>query len=531
MPKVSVILTSYNHEKYIYAAIESVLNQTFKDFELLIVDDGSADNSRKIIRSYKDKRIKFFLHEKNIGAVQRVLECRAVAVGKYIAFQHSDDIWELTKLEKQVNFLENNPQYEACFTLAKFIDEYGENYALPENHAYKNIFKHENRPREEWLNFLFWRSNCFCNPSMLTVNKAENFVMAPYLFQLPDYFMWINFCLKKSPYVLQEELIKFRLRRGDQNSVSSWSLEKIVRVYNEYYVTAKAFLPLTKDKKFFLKVFPEAKEFLIDGKIITEFAFAQLCFKRGVPAFQKLALEILYDLLHNDRKRNLLKNLYAYDAKTFIQDTGKFDIFGTKAQLNILICRLFLDFGEGFSGENMIVNPVATSSDGNFTATFDFHADREICRLRFDPDEKFIFAAKILKITVNGEIIENFTSNAAEIIDGYCYTFEDIPFFIVNKNISAANVHVEISGYAKKNVFQNFKNFLEQNILAVQQKDSELQRQINTIQELNDTILKQAEEINSLKNLQKEILNSNSWKLTKPLRLLGSSIKNFRGKK
>ena len=541
MPKVSVILTSYNHEKYISASIESVLNQTFSDFEFLIIDDGSKDSSQKIIRSYNDKRIKLFLHEKNIGAVKCYLECIKAAAGKYVALQHSDDIWEPSKLEKQVEFLEKNSQYDACFTQVQFIDEYGEIYELPENHPYKNTFKQENRPRENWINYLFWNSNCFCHPSMMIRNTQKNFAIPPTLFQLPDYFQWVNFCTKKSPYVLSEELTKFRLRRENQNSVSSLSLEKTIRISNELYFVAREFLPILRDEKFFLKVFPEAEEFLIDGKISTEFAFAQLCLKRNLPAFQKLALEILRDLLHNESKRKLIKKLYGYEEQNFFRDTAKFDVFGIRAQLPILNCRLYFDFGGGFNENDSAANPALIRSDDNFTATFDFNADKEILQFRFDPDEKAALSIKILKIVVNGELAENFTSNAFQVVDEYFNFITADPFFTIDKKISAGKIHVEILGAVRNDALPNFEKKYAETCATLQEKNSQvqnleisLQEKISQVQQLESSLQQKVSQIQQLENsiqqlqkLQNEILNSNSWKITKPLRSIGKILKKF----
>ena len=91
MPKVSVILTSYNHAAYIAAAIESVLNQTFGDFELLIVDDGSQDNSHAIIKTFDDSRIKTFLYTENRGPVYSIAEAVNAAQGKYGKYKRSQD--------------------------------------------------------------------------------------------------------------------------------------------------------------------------------------------------------------------------------------------------------------------------------------------------------------------------------------------------------------------------------------------------------------------------------------------------------
>ena len=110
MVLVSVIMASYNHEKFISDAIESVLNQTYKDFELIIIDDYSNDNSREIINKYekKDNRIKVIFHEKNKGLSRTRNDGFDIAEGKYIAFIDSDDVWVSHKLEVQVPILEQN---------------------------------------------------------------------------------------------------------------------------------------------------------------------------------------------------------------------------------------------------------------------------------------------------------------------------------------------------------------------------------------------------------------------------------------
>ena len=295
--------------------------------------------------------------------------------------------------------------------------------------------------------------------------------------------------------------------------------------------------------------------FLVDGKISTEFAFAQLCLKKNVPAFQKLALEILYDLFHNDKKRNLIKKLYDYDWKNFFAQEGNFDVFNTKATLKILNCRLYINFGDGFNETDSVGVPTLIRTDGNFTATFDFSADKEIESLRFDPDEKAALAIKILKITVNGEVVENFTSNAFKNFDGYYNFVTADPFFTIDKKISAEKVHVEILGAVRNDALLNLEKTynetcatLQEKISQLQQKDSQLQEKNSQLQQLENSLqeklaqvqqlentistqnenLKQlGEVINNLQSLQREILNSNSWKITKPLRSIGKILKKI----
>ena len=110
MPRVSVLMPAYNSEKYVGAAIESILNQTFTDFEFIIINDGSTDSTAKIVRDYakRDNRIKFIDNKKNRGIAKIRNQLLDVANGTYIAFQDSDDISLADRLEKQVRYLDTH---------------------------------------------------------------------------------------------------------------------------------------------------------------------------------------------------------------------------------------------------------------------------------------------------------------------------------------------------------------------------------------------------------------------------------------
>ena len=111
MPRVSVLMPAYNVEQYVGEAIESILNQTFTDFEFIIINDGSTDGTADIIRKYakSDKRIKFINHEKNHGVAHTRNELLDTALGEYGAFHDSDDISLPDRLQIQVDFLDNHP--------------------------------------------------------------------------------------------------------------------------------------------------------------------------------------------------------------------------------------------------------------------------------------------------------------------------------------------------------------------------------------------------------------------------------------
>ena len=114
MPLISVILPVYNAENYVATAIESILMQTFTDFELLIFNDGSSDRSKEIIQGYNDPRIKLFDDNINAGLVARLNMGIELATGKYIARMDADDVCLLERFKKQVDFLESNPENGVC---------------------------------------------------------------------------------------------------------------------------------------------------------------------------------------------------------------------------------------------------------------------------------------------------------------------------------------------------------------------------------------------------------------------------------
>ena len=119
---ITVLMPVYNAEKYLREAIESILNQTFQNFEFLIINDGSTDKSLEIIKEYKDNRIKIINNEKNLGIVKTLNKSIELASGKYIARIDADDLSLPERFEKQVEFLEKNPDVVLVGTAFNIID-------------------------------------------------------------------------------------------------------------------------------------------------------------------------------------------------------------------------------------------------------------------------------------------------------------------------------------------------------------------------------------------------------------------------
>lgn len=294
MPKVTVKIPSYNHGKFIGKAIQSILDQTFQDFEILIVDDCSPDNSVEVIKSFNDPRIKLIVNEKNMGACYGHNLMIDMANGEYIALLNSDDVWLPNKLEKQVKFLDENLNYGAIFGLVKPIDEVG-NDLQDKSHLINDVFNKHNRSRHDWL-FQFWsRGNCLCHPSVLIRKDVYKNVgsYSPLLATLPDFDMWVRVCMKYEIFVLQEPLIKFRVLNGEANE-SGINPRTIISAQFESKLILNHYLKLTRDDY----------KLMFGDDIINsvEFSLAMAAINKPTGRFMCLwGLDLLYKILEQDK--------------------------------------------------------------------------------------------------------------------------------------------------------------------------------------------------------------------------------------
>jgi glycosyltransferase involved in cell wall biosynthesis len=144
-PKITVLMPVYNAEKYLKAAIESILNQSFTDFEFLIIDDGSTDKSIDIIHSYQDSRISVIKNETNLGLIASLNNGIELSKGEFIARMDSDDISYANRLEKQLAYMMQNPDIGISGSWMYTIDT-GEIIYYPETHEKCKTFKFFNSP-------------------------------------------------------------------------------------------------------------------------------------------------------------------------------------------------------------------------------------------------------------------------------------------------------------------------------------------------------------------------------------------------
>ncbi len=329
IPKVSVIIPSYNHENFIEEAINSVLGQTFQDFELIIADDASKDDSVKKINKFKDERIQFYEFKENKGAVYTTNFCINKASGEYIALLNSDDIWMKNKLELQVQILDNNKKIGAVFGEALFVNENKE-ILTKANFQWADVFKKKNRNGGEWLKYFFFNINCLCHPSILIRKEIydKTTLYNPCFRQLPDFYMWVNILKFTEIYIIAQKLVEFRIFQSGANASASTKINSI-RSRNEIYLIMKDFfnnISIERFKEGFADYLIN-KNISSEEEMLCEQAFIYFKMKSEISHIYKLiGIEKLYSLLRNEKTRDILKRNYKFCEKDFFNITGGSEI-------------------------------------------------------------------------------------------------------------------------------------------------------------------------------------------------------------
>ncbi len=309
-PKVSVCIACYNHENYIGKAIESVLNQTFQDFEILVCNNGSTDNSLQVIESFNDDRIKIESVYPNQQSTWAGNNCIERACGEYIALLCSDDLWEPEKLQKQIEYLDRNPECAAVFTRCQPVDQKGILIKSKKNPYYKQFNLLENRTAGKWLRYIWETANhSFCCSSACIrktcLNEAGNFDII--LKYIQDMNLWTKILTKHEVHILDDKLTRMRYFSSGSN-LSARKLKSDFAVLNECYILYKNFANIDNIDKF-LDFLPEAKErFSCLKTEFIPFYISILTLENNKKIhFKKSALNMLYDLMQRQEYRNLLK--------------------------------------------------------------------------------------------------------------------------------------------------------------------------------------------------------------------------------
>lgn len=233
-PMISIVMPAYNAGKFITEAINSVVNQTYKNWELIVIDDGSSDNTVETIKflAAEDERIHFYANEKNIGVAETRNRGFDIANGEYIALLDSDDIWLCEKLEKQI-VLAKEKEADIIYTSYEIIDIHGnktkEDYIVPSKTGFDE---------------LLGENHIGCSTVLLRKRIIEKYRFNKSFYH-EDYVLWLQL-LKDgfSAYGLTEALVKYRLYTGSRASNKFKSAKMRWIIYREYLK-----LPLIKSVK------------------------------------------------------------------------------------------------------------------------------------------------------------------------------------------------------------------------------------------------------------------------------------------
>ena len=218
---VSIVMPSFNTAQFIGESIKSVLNQTYQNWELLIVDDCSTDNTAEVVAAFKDSRIKFFRNEKNSGAaLSRNFALRKAA---------GDDLWTPEKLERQLSFMTKN-NYKFCGTSNALIDEDSNDTGVNVRSKIRHVGK--------------FGMHLYCWANCLTViyhAPTVGLIQVADLKKNNDYAMWLKVIEHCDFYALDEILGKYRVRK---NSLFHDSKSKLIKSFYTLWRKGENFNPL-----------------------------------------------------------------------------------------------------------------------------------------------------------------------------------------------------------------------------------------------------------------------------------------------
>ena len=254
---ISIILPVYNAEEYIEECINSILIQTYKNFELLVINDGSTDNSINLIKSYNDQRIKIINNEHNF--IKTLNLGLKHAEGKYIARMDGDDLMLPHRLEVQFNYMENNPEIDICGSWAESFGSRNNILITPENNIdiISNLLL---------SNSLLHPTIIMKRSSLCRYPKYPNLYKQKYLYA-EDYKLWTEFALYRFKFAnIPEVLLKYRCSDKQVTSIHKVKMMKVSHCIQIQYVQKVAEKLIEYDVDYY-KFLNEAIEFVNNNKL------------------------------------------------------------------------------------------------------------------------------------------------------------------------------------------------------------------------------------------------------------------------
>ncbi len=318
-PLISIVVITYNHEKYIAQCIKSLLTQSLSNFELIIVDDGSTDNTRKIIETFYDPRI-IYHYQENMGPSSATNTGISLATTEFISLLSGDDMAYEDRLTCQYNYFIKHPETTLLFGRCQVIDEKGQSITA---HPLQNLFnKTIYTTRHRLFRHFFFEGNCLnavtCMLRRSTfLEKTNGFQYAS--LQLQDFMMWFEWLKHSDIVLLNEKLAYYRVRSNQQNLSSS---KNDNRTFFENSIILENILD-DIDIEFFKKTFlQDIKQPDFFEKISFELEKAFLYLKHKHPEIQEIGMKKLFLLLQDAKTRMCFLEKYRLSFKNYFDLTG-----------------------------------------------------------------------------------------------------------------------------------------------------------------------------------------------------------------
>jgi glycosyltransferase involved in cell wall biosynthesis len=242
-PKITVVMPVYNGEKYLDTAIKSILNQTFTNFEFVIVDDASTDSSVEIINSYQDQRIKLIQNNVNLGIPKTRNKCLQESSGEYVAVLDCDDYAYPSRLAEQLEFMENNPDFGMVGSWVELMDRNDDltGEVWNEEEPYQKI------PCRLLFHNYFAHSAVLLRRSAIDAVEINGEVYRKDYPNAQDYDLWVRISKKFKVWNIPKVLIKYRVHSNCISLKAADLVEKLVCQIVTYQINDLGIQPTAKE--------------------------------------------------------------------------------------------------------------------------------------------------------------------------------------------------------------------------------------------------------------------------------------------
>lgn len=315
-PLLSVVIPSYNHGAFIGDGIRSILEQSFQDFEIVITDDASQDDSVAAIRQFSDPRINLAVFPQNRGFSAALNASITRSHGELISVLGSDDYLLPGAFAKQIAFLHANANVAAVFGMPRLVNESG----VPLGGGYReftNPFPDRAPTRKDWLRYFFLLGNCLCHPGAMIRRKSHDDVglYDVRLLNLADFDLWVRLCMVHEIHVMPDEFVGRRIHANNQN-LSSPRSDTILRTMFEWSQILRHYraMPPARAREVFAE---ELRALQIDTDRPFAAWLGELALRRGMAAHSLFALETMFDACETAGE----------ECSRLIELTGQVDVF------------------------------------------------------------------------------------------------------------------------------------------------------------------------------------------------------------